>query len=441
MNELFAFLELLDSILWQYIALFMILSIGLYFTIQSKFYQLSILIKPKKYIGELLSCAAKDKQGIHPIKLYFSSIGGMVGLGNLVMVVSVITMGGPGGIVWMWLGSLLGMIVKYCEIYLGIKYRVKNSTGGYDGGPMYFLQAAFKNNRLKLDKILPMIVCFLLCIYGTEVSQFLILTDTFSSSIFKIDRHIVVGVLLILIIISVIGGVKRLSNICSMLMPPFMISYVVLGLWIMIDHYRELPGIFSTIFSDAFSIKASASGIIGGQILTAAHYGMSRAVYSGDIGIGYDSIVQSETQTTYPERQARLAIFALFSDTIICTMTVLIIFVTSTFDMEGIKTSEYIIHAIAKYLPFSDYYIAFIFFIAAFTTVIGYLVVGLKAANFLSKKIGRKLYLFYAIIAFIVFSYQDQADVMLIMSVASGLLMSINLSGVFILRKEIEFKR
>ncbi len=441
MSELFAFLELLDSILWQYIALFMILSIGLYFTIKSKFYQLSILIRPKKYIGELLSCAAKDKQGIHPIKLYFSSIGGMIGLGNLVMVVSVITIGGPGGIVWMWLGSLLGMIVKYCEIYLGIKYRVKNSTGGYDGGPMYFLQAAFKNNSLKLDKILPIVVCFLLCIYGAEVSQFLILTDTFSSSVFKIDRHIVVGVLLILVIISVVGGVKRLSNICSMLIPPFMISYVMLGLWIMIDHYGELPGIFGTIFSDAFSLKASASGIIGGQILTAAHYGMSRAVYSGDIGIGYDSIVQSETQTTYPERQARLAIFALFSDTIICTMTVLIIFVTGTFDMESIKTSEYIIHAIAKYLPFSDYYIAFIFFIAAFTTVIGYLVVGLKAANFLSEKIGRKLYLFYGIIAFIVFSYQDQSDVMLIMSVASGLLMPINLSGVFILRREIDFKR
>lgn len=441
MNELFSFLELLDTILWQYIALCIILSIGLYFTIKSKFYQLSILIRPKKYIGELLSCAEKGKQGIHPIKLYFSSVGGMVGLGNLVMVVSVITMGGPGGIVWMWLGSLLGMIVKYCEIYLGIKYRVKNSTGGYDGGPMYFLQVAFKNNRFKLDKILPIIVCILLCIYGAEVSQFLILTDTFSSSIFKIDRAVVILGLLTLVSISVIGGVKRLSNICSMLMPPFMLSYISLGLWIMIDHCENLPSIFGIIFNDAFSLKASASGIIGGQILTAAHYGMSRAVYSGDIGIGYDSIVQSETQTTYPERQARLAIFALFSDTIICTMTVLIIFVTGTFEMQGIKTSEYIIHAISQYLPFSIYYIAFIFFIAAFTTVIGYLVVGLKAAHFLSEKIGRKLYLLYAIIAFIVFSYQDQSDVMLIMSVASGLLMPINLSAVFILRNEIEFKR
>jgi AGCS family alanine or glycine:cation symporter len=308
MDELFALLRLLDLLLWQYIALFMILSIGSYFTIKSKFYQISILIRPKKYIGELLSCAEKGKQGIHPIKLYFSSVGGMVGLGNLVMVVSVITIGGAGGIVWMWLGSFLGMIVKYAEIYLGIKYRVKNSTGGYDGGPMYFLQAAFKNNRLNLDKILPITVSVLLCIYGAEVSQFLILTDTFSSSIFQINRYLVLGVLLILVLISVIGGVKRLSNICSMLMPPFMISYIALGIWIMIDNYAAIPGIFITIFQDAFSLKASTSGIIGGQIITAAHYGMSRAVYSGDIGIGYDSIVQSETQTIYPERQARLAI-------------------------------------------------------------------------------------------------------------------------------------
>ena len=441
MDELFAVLRLLDSLLWQYIALFMILSIGLYFTVKSKFYQVSILIRPKQYIGELLSCEEKGKQGIHPIKLYFSSVGGMVGLGNLVMIVSVVIVGGPGGILWMWLGSFLGMIVKYSEIYLGIKYRVRNTTGGYDGGPMYFLQAAFKNSRFRLDKILPVTVSILLCIYGAEVSQFLILMDTFSTSIFRINRYLVLGVLLVLVLISVIGGVKRLSNICSMLMPPFMISYIALGLWIICDNYRAMPGIFLTIFQDAFSFNASTSGIIGGHILISAHYGISRAVYSGDIGIGYDSIVQSETQTTYPERQARLAIFALFSDTLICTMTVLIIFVTGIFEMEGIKTSEYIIHALAHYLPFSKYYIAFIFFIAAFTTVIGYLVVGLKAAHFLSQKIGHKLYLFYAIIAFIAFSFQDQSDVMLIMSVASGILMSINLSGVFMLRKEIEFKR
>ena len=171
----------------------------------------------------------------------------MVGLGNLVAVTTVVTLGGPGGVVWMWLASFIGMIVKYSEIYLGIKYRVKTKDG-YDGGPMYFLQEAFKGNKLKLDKILPLIVCLLLCIYGAEVSQFLIITDTFVDT-FDIDRIIFIGVLLILVIMSAVGGVQRLSLICSILMPPFMISYVMLGLWIIFTNANLIPGIFHEIFS------------------------------------------------------------------------------------------------------------------------------------------------------------------------------------------------
>ncbi len=437
MKEFFGILEQINSILWDYIGIFFIILIGSYFTIKNKFFQVSILIRPRKYIGELLSCVEKGKQGIHPIKLYFSSVGGMVGLGNLVAVTTVVTLGGPGGVVWMWLASFIGMIVKYSEIYLGIKYRVKTKDG-YDGGPMYFLQEAFKGNKLKLDKILPLIVCLLLCIYGAEVSQFLIITDTFVDT-FDIDRIIFIGVLLILVIMSAVGGVQRLSLICSILMPPFMISYVMLGLWIIFTNANLIPGIFHEIFSDAFTFKSSATGVIGGNILLAMHQGITKAVYSGDIGIGYDSIVQSETQTTHPERQARLAIFALFSDTVICTITILILFITGVVNLEGIKSSEYIIHAISQYLPRSDLYIAFLFFIAGFTTIIGYLVVGQKCAQFLSKKFGKIVYIAYAIIAFIVFSFHNQADVMLIMSISGGLLMIINLTGVFLLRKEIKF--
>ncbi len=436
-EQFFTIINILNNFLWDYIGILLIIFIGSYFTIKNKFYQLSILIRPRKYIGELLSCAQKDKQGIHPIKLYFASVGGMVGLGNLVTVTAVVTLGGPGGVVWMWLASFVGMIVKYSEIYLGIKYRVKTAKG-YDGGPMYFLKEAFKGSKLKLDKILPMVVCLLLCVYGAEISIFLTVTDTFVDT-FEIDRIIVIGILLILVIMSAVGGVQRLSLICSVLMPSFMISYVILGLWIILTNTNLIPGIFNEIFSDAFTLKSSATGVIGGNVLLAMHYGIQRAVYSGDIGIGYDSIVQSETQTTHPERQARLAIFALFSDTLICTITIMIIFVTGVVEMEGIKPSEYIIHALSQYVPYPEIYIAFLFFIAGFTTIIGYLVVGQKAAIFLHKKIGKPFYILYSIVAFIIFSFHNQADVMLIMSISGGLLMVINLTGVFLLRKEIKF--
>ncbi len=435
MKEFFRILEGIDAILWDYLGIFFIILIGSYFTIKNKFFQISILLQPRKYIGELLSCAEKGKQGVHPIKLYFSSVGGMVGLGNLVFVVAVIQVGGPGGIVWMWLASFIGMIIKYSEIYLGIKYRVKTKHG-YDGGPMYFLQAAFKGSRINLDKILPYFVCILLCIYGAETSQFLIITDTFVDTL-NVNRMVVIGMLLVLVIVSAVGGVQRLSSICSILMPPFMISYIILGLWIMIDNSHMLPNIFSAIFSDFFTLKASSSGIIGGNLL-AAHIGISKAVYSGDIGIGYDSIVQSETQTTHPERQARIAIFALFSDTIICTITIMVVFVTGVLQSD-VKQSQYIINAIAQYVPYSQIYITFLFFIAGFTTLIGYLVMGQKAAIFLNKRLGKEVYIIYSIIAFIAFSFHDQNDVILIMSISGGLLMILNLTGVFLLRKEIKF--
>ncbi len=438
MNNFFDFLTMFDDLLWSYIALFLIILMGVYLTIKQDFFQLKVLFNPRKYIGELLKCAKKGENGIHPIKLYFASVGGMVGLGNLVWVVAVITMGGPGGLVWMWFASFIGMIVKYSEIYLGIKYRVKTKNG-YDGGPMYYLSAAFKNSRMKLDKIMPVIVCVLLCIYGAEVSQFLIITDTFVET-FGMSRYLTIGILLFLVMICAVGGVHRLSSICSVMMPPLMISYVLLGVWIISTNIDVLPAILHNIIVDAFTLKSSVGGFVGANIILAAHYGVARAVYSGDIGIGYDSIVQSETQTLYPERQARVAIFALFSDTLICTITVLIILITDVISIENLKQSEYVMYAISNYIPHAKIYMAVLFFIAGFTTIIGYLVVGQKCAKFLNNKFGSRIYITYAIFAFTVFAFHDQTKVMLIMSVSGGLLMLINISGIFILRKKIDFK-
>ena len=185
----FELLTQLDAMLWDYIGLIIILLIGFYLTIYSKFFQFRALFRLRTYVKDLIACAGKDKQGTNPIKLYFASVGGMVGLGNIVTVVSAVTIGGPGSLVWLWIASFLGMLVKYSEVYLGIKYRIKNNDKGFDGGPMYYLRVAFKN------RVLPVMVCVLLCIYGAEVSQFLILTDTIVTT-FSLNRYLVIGILL-----------------------------------------------------------------------------------------------------------------------------------------------------------------------------------------------------------------------------------------------------
>ncbi|MFK7760868.1 MAG: amino acid carrier protein [Candidatus Midichloriaceae bacterium] len=429
---IFELLTQLDAILWDYIGLIIILLVGLYLTIYSKFFQFRALFRIRTYVKDLIVCAGKDKQGTNPIKLYFASVGGMVGLGNIVTIVSAVTIGGPGSVVWLWIASFLGMLVKYSEVYLGIKYRIKNNDKGFDGGPMYYLRVAFKN------KVLPVMVCILLCIYGAEVSQFLILTDTIVTT-FSLNRYLVIGILLFFILLTAVKGVKRFATVCSAMMPPFMLIYVALGIWIIVDHYSDLPSIFSLIFSSFLDYKSQVGGFISGGILLAAHYGVSRAVYSGDIGIGYDSIIQSETQTIYPEKQARMSIFALFTDSLICTISILILLVTGIWEVKGLQPSEYVVSALKLYLPNVEYFMAILFVFAGFTTISGYLVVGQKCAKYLNKKYGQYLYILYSIFAFIFFSFYSQEQVILVMSVSGGLLMVINMLGVFKLRKSIEF--
>lgn len=429
----FNYLSIIDNLFWEYIGFIFIVVVGIFLTIKTKGYQFFTLTKLRKNLAEIKNDAKNNNIGTSPLKLYFASIGGMVGLGNIAGIVTAVTIGGPGGIVWMWFASFAGMLIKYCEIYLGIKYRVRNQNNGYDGGPMYYLQAAFGN------KILSYIVCILLCIYGVEIYQFTILADTISHQI-NIEKHYVIATLMLVVIYSAIGGVSRLANLCSRIMPLFLIIYFCMSVWIIYQNGSVLIEMLPIIFKSAFTGHAAVGGFAGSTIAIAAHHGMSKAVYSGDIGIGYDSIVLSETKAQSPTKQARMAIYALFSDTIICSLSCLIVLVTGLWQStEKIQSSEYIAKALAMYFPYSQYFLLFLILVTALTTIIGYMVVGLKCAKYLNAKIGEKIYLLYAIIVFPIFAYQDQSQVMVIMSISAGLLLICNISGILKLLKKIEF--
>lgn len=432
-NFIFTILQQIDDFYWSYIGFALVTIFGIYFTIKSKGFQFKVLSTPLKTIQNLTKTQGQQ-QGAHPLALYFASLGGSIGLGNIVAVITVLTLGGPGGIFWLWVASLAGMLIKYAEIYLGITHRVKNHKGSYDGGPMYYLQHAFRT------KWVAMIFAALMCIYGVEVSQFLILTDTFTDT-FGINRHWVVAALLCCVFYGSLGGVSRLAKICTFMMPPFLIGYLIICLWIIIDQSSLLWHYFPTIFSSAFTGHAAVGGFAGSTCLMAIQYGTARAVYSGDIGIGYDSIIQSETRVQQAKYQARLSILSLLNNTLICTLSCLVVLVTNIWcENTALKPSEYVITALQQYLPYADVIMAIVFFLVGFTTIMAYFVVGLKSARFLHPKFGERIYLIYAFFAFIFFSYYDQTQVMLLMSVSGGLLMLCNLSGLWKLRHEIEFK-
>jgi len=436
MNNFLSILEQIDDVLWSYIGIYLVLLTGLYFTARSRGFQFKTLTNAPTIFKNLYK-VSKDKNadGVNPFKLYFASVGGMVGLGNLAVVVTAITAGGPGALFWLWIAAFAGMLIKYSEIYLGVKFRRYNAKEkSYDGGPMFYLKKAFNN------KVLPIISCILLCIYGAEVFQFKAVSDTIAYT-FGIDWFVVASLLGISILYSTMGGIRRLATICTVMMPFFLIVYVLMAAFLLIINMPAIPSLLLLIVKSAFVGHAPVAGFLGSTALAAIHYGVARAVYSGDIGIGYDSIVQSETKTIHPELQAKLAIFGQLTDAIICTCTALIVLLTGVWHDPSIKDpSLYIIKALSTYFPYMEIFISILFFVAGYTTLIAYFTVGTKCAKFIFPKVGKYIYLAYGMVAFFLTKYFDQSALLSVMSVSGGLLVLMNVSAIIKLRKHIKFK-
>ncbi len=433
-DSIFEFITYFDNLYWGRFGWLLVCASGLYLTIISKGLQFRVLFNfPHVIRALLLESKALSGVGIHPIKLYFASVGGLVGLGNIVGISTALFVGGPGSIIWTMIASVCGMMLKYSEIYLGIKYRIANKHGGFNGGSMYYLQKAFNGTNIAS------IAAFLICLYGVETYQFLILVDRIEQS-FNFNRTTVIAGLLVVTIYTALGGIKRLANICALLMPIFMLSYISFASYVIYQNISLLPDFLLLVLRSAFTGHAAMGGFLGSTILLSAQLGVSKAVYSGDIGVGYDSIVQSETRIVDPKKQASLAIYALFSDAFICLLTNVMLGVTGAWHtMNHIKPSDVVAITLAKYLPYSDLFMTVLFFAAGFVAVISYLAVGVKCASFLKPRYGKYLYLLYAIFAFVLFCNFSQDKVLITMSLISGLLVFINIVGILRLRKEIEF--
>lgn len=438
MDNFVTFIDFIENLLWTYCGVPLVIFLGLYLSFKSNFFQIRHLPTVfKTFFGFFKvrkddSVPSGNRQGVHPLKAFFAAVGGCVGIGNIVAICTAVQLGGPGALFWIWITALAGMIIKYSEVYLGLRYREKREDGGYNGGPMYFLSRAFKG------KWVTRLVCVLLCIYGVEVYQFSIITTSVSVNL-GINSYVVIAALLFLVIFAGVGGVDRVGNISSKSLPLFVLLYVSMGAWVLIDHIHIIPQVLQEVFVSAFSGHAAIGGFAGGGIMLAMSHGIRRGCYTGDIGVGYASVIHSETSETVPEKQALLAVFDIFLDTfIVCTTSLFLVLSTGLWK-EPIEAGMLIQTILSDYFPYMHYFMPFFLFMLGYNTINAYFCVGLKCSEFLSPRWGRKVYLTYAVFALLLFSFIGTAQAQAVMAVAGVSLLMINCVGIFILRKEISF--
>lgn len=429
---IFSYLEVIDDHLWSFVGFPLIMVFGIILSYQAGFAQIRRFPAAIRNFITLLTQKTTDPSGVHPIKAFFACVGGCIGIGNVVGVCTAVQIGGPGAVFWVWVAALAGMVLKYAEIYLGMRYREERPDGGYNGGPMYFLVPVFKRAWV------PALVCGLLCLYGVELFQFRVMTSSISQN-FGVDHLAVTLVCLWLVVVVGPGGVSLVGTICSWVIPIFFVCYYIMGFWVFIQNYEVIPQVISDIFVYAFTPYAEIGGVTGGVIMTISQ-GIRRGCYSSDVGVGYASVIHSESSSNKPARQASLAIVDIFLDAfLICTMSMMIVLVTGTW-AEPIDAGLLVQTALSAYFPYMHVFMPLFLVLLGYSTVIAFFAVGLKCAEYLGGTVGRKAFYVYASISLFCFSFVDTRQALVVMSITQLFLVVINLIGIYRLRREVDFE-
>ena len=375
-----------------------------------------------------------DKQqatGYHPLKMFFAAIGGCIGIGNVVGVCTAVKIGGPGAVFWVWIAAIIGSIVKYAEVFLGMKFRQQQGES-YVGGPFYYLQAAFP------VKIFAYAAAFLLCIYGVEVYIFSTIVNSFELN-WHLPHTITVIALLSLVILGVCGGLERIGKISATIVPLFIGIFFLVCVAFIVKNISLVPHAFEVIFNSAMHGHAAVGGFMGSTVMMAITQGISWACYSGDIGIGYASVIHSASSEQVPHKQAALTIFGVFLDTfIVCTLSLVVVCVSGVWQT-NVPVVMYIQQSLATIVPYMDIFMPLLFGLLGYSTIIAYFGVGIQNAKLLLGEKGKVLYFIYGIISLTAFSYFSTDSAALLMRIAGVCLLTINVIGFFRLRKSVEF--
>jgi len=334
----------LNDFAWGPIMLILLVGTGIFLTIRTRCIQVTKFGYVMKHtVGALFKKSDKDHgNNLSPFQAVTTALAGTVGTGNIAGVTGAIFLGGPGAVFWMWVSAFFGMCTKYAEIALAMKFRSTDEKGVYKGGPMYYIE----NGLGKKWKWLAVIFAVLggLASFGigniaqsSEISGAIVGLSGLTGSERASTVSLIVGIVLAVVVaIVVLGGVKRIGQVTSLIVPFMAIFYILAGLILIVMRITDIPAAFVAIFKSAFSFEAVGGGIFGYAMMVAMRQGVARGVFSNEAGLGSAPIAHAASSTEEPAEQAIWGVFEVFFDTIvICTITGLAVVLSGVLSTPG----------------------------------------------------------------------------------------------------------
>ena len=326
----------INGFVWGLPMMVLILGVGVYLSIRCGFPQFRHFLHiMKNTLGKAFEKKGKAEGAVSPFKAMCTALAASIGTGNIAGVSGAIAIGGPGAIFWMWVSALLGMCTKFSEVTLALKYRERNQKGDWVGGPMYYITnglgkswkwlacvfatfgalAAFGiGNMTQINTIASTV--------NTAISGFIPTTESQQTMI----AWVVAIICALICAIVLLGGIQRLADVCSLLVPVMAVIYIVAALAVILVNASAIPEAFSAIFAGAFNPASVAGGLAGVGIKTALTKGVGRGIFSNEAGLGSAPIAHAAADVDHPVKQGIYGVFEVFMDTIVvCTMTALVV--------------------------------------------------------------------------------------------------------------------
>ncbi len=434
MSVLDAIIGKMNDALYGYILIIILIAVGLYFTVRTRFAQFRMLGEQLRAVTE----KPEDGKGISSFQSLMVSTASRVGTGNIIGVSTAICLGGFGSVFWMWVIAIIGGASAFIESTLAQVYKRRGDDGKFYGGPAYYIESGLKSRTLAVIFSVALILTYgigfnMLCSYNLQ--------STFSGYAFY-DANVtpwIIGVILaVLVGYCMIGGGRRIIKVTSFLVPLMGILYVAVALFIFVTNITSVPAIFGRIFSEAFDISSIFGGFTGSCVM----YGIKRGLYSNEAGIGSAPNAAASAEVSHPVKQGLVQTLSVFLDTlVICTATAFICMCSGVEPTEAISGAPYVQQSLQAALgSFGPVFITVAMVLFAFTTLVGNLYYVDQCIFYMFKKVpGKAFRTAYHIVASLVVLLGAGLSASMLWNISDvfmGIMAVINVPVIFVLGKK-----
>ncbi|MGD7043453.1 alanine/glycine:cation symporter family protein [Jeotgalibacillus proteolyticus] len=417
-----------NNFLWSYVLIAALLGAGLYFTITTRFVQFRYLKEMIRVLGDK-SVVVDGMKSISSFKSFSIGAATRIGTGNLAGVAVAIVVGGPGAVFWMWVVALLGGATSFIESTLAQIYKVRDGSA-YRGGPAYYIEKGLNKRWLGIIFAVLIAVTFGLIFNSVQSNTIALAFE----SAFGIDRLIVGGAVTLLTGLIIFGGVHRIANFSSVIVPIMAVLYVGIALVVIAMNFSEIPAVFSTIISSAFGFEQALGGGIGAAIMQ----GVRRGLFSNEAGMGSAPNAAATANVSHPAKQGFIQTLGVYVDTlIVCSATAFIILVNTDYQASGLEGIQLLQNSLSLQIgDWAGIFVAAAIFMFAFSSIVGSYYYGETNIEFIKKsKIALNVYRFLTMGLVMFGSYAGLGLVWALADVFMALMTLINIIGIVLLGK------